>query len=77
MELVAKSLPQFAEISSGLYKHKSKKKVAIMEYLNRVSNLIHYYSAKKTSTPYTTLSTRSNASTTSTLTSQASIQRRE
>jgi hypothetical protein len=45
------------------------KKVDMMEYLNRVSNLIHDYSTKKSST-----SSITNSATSSTLTSQASNQ---
>ena len=44
--------------------------VDMMEYLYRVSNLIHDYSAKKTSTPSTT----ATSSTASALTSQDSNQ---
>jgi len=53
------------------------KKVDMMEYLNRVSNLIHDYSTKKSSTSSFTNSATSsitNSATSSTLTSQASNQ---
>ncbi len=48
------------------------KKVYMMEYWNRVSNLIHDYSTNKSSTSFTT-----NSATSSRLTSQASNQLNE
>jgi hypothetical protein len=42
MELVAKSLPQLAEIASGLYKHKSKLKESIKCVKTKLESLFYF-----------------------------------